>query len=71
MSDQYTTPTCPECGQPYPEGSILCPSCRARVAKPFMQAPPRWFVALLLVVIAGLAVYAVILALQVFVFHKF
>lgn len=71
MSNQHTDLTCPSCGQEYPEGSFLCPSCRARVTKPFMQAPPRWFVVLLLAVIAGLAVYAVYLTLQVLVFHRF
>jgi len=71
MSNQHTDLTCPSCGQEYPEGSFLCPFCRARVARPFLQAPPRWFVALLLAAIAALAVYVVILILQVFVFHRF
>ena len=71
MSNQHTKLTCPSCGMECPEDSILCPACRARVAKPFMQAPPRWFIGLLLAAIAGLAVYAAYLALQTFVFHKF
>lgn len=71
MSNQRTKLTCPSCGVECPVDSILCPACRARVSKPFMQAPPRWFIVLLLVIIAALAIYAVHLALQVFVFHKF
>jgi len=71
MSNQHTELTCPSCGQAYPDGSILCPFCHAKVAKSFLANPPRWFVGVLLTVIALLAVYAVSLALQVFVFHTF
>jgi hypothetical protein len=71
MTNQETQSTCPSCGQAYPEGSILCPFCRAKVAKPFLANPPRWFVGLLLAGIAVLAVYAIVLVLQVFVFHNF
>jgi|GEM_PF-2364798 len=71
MPDQDTELTCPSCGQAYPEGSIICPFCRAKVAKPFLANPPRWFVGLLLTIIAVLAVYVIILILQVFVFHNY
>jgi len=71
MSNHRTDPTCPSCGQAYPEGSFICPFCHTKVAKSFFAAPPRWFIVLMLAIITCLAVYAVILAVQVFVYHHF
>jgi len=71
MMEQSTAPICPACGQPYLEGSIVCPACHARLARPFMQRPPRWFVGLLMAVIVALAIYAAITAWQVLALRNF
>ena len=71
MTPHTTEHSCPSCGQSYPEGSLICPACHVRVVTSFMANPPRWFIILLLAVIAMLLIYAVVTAFQVLVQHNF
>lgn len=63
--------TCQRCGHAIPAESLICPCCHTRVARNFWTHPPRWFIVLLLLIIAGLAAYAAYLAYQVLVAHNY
>lgn len=61
---------CPHCDADSPAGSLVCLQCRQRlpVAR---KHTPVWLLVLLSVIIALLAVYAVLLAHQVFIEHRY
>ncbi len=60
-------PDCPTCGKILPDDALVCPYCQSilpqKRGRP--KAPP-WVIALLIVIIIALFIYAVTLARQVF-----
>lgn len=72
-----TTPTtnhCPKCDAGYAADVLVCPRCQTILLTPGVESrrkTPRWFIVLLLVIIAALASYAGYLAYQVLVLHRF
>ena len=74
MPDTHATTRekCPTCGAPSAPGGGFCPDCRAQlVPPPGFQRSPRWFITLLLAIIAVLFIYACFLAWQVLVLHRY
>ena len=56
-----------------PPGPVLCVQCRAILARPqrFVRRTPGWFVAVLILIIAALALYAGYLAVDQLVWHNY
>ncbi len=63
---------CPSCGAVYPPTELVCPQCRTILtpATSRKKTPPA-VIALLILVIAALFIYAVYLAWQELVLHRF
>ena len=68
-----TTPTrCPTCGKTYPANTPVCPACRVILLTPGARPrTPAWAIALLVALIIALAAYALHLAYQTLVLHRF
>lgn len=63
---------CPACGTVAAPMVFVCPACRTLLTQPARRVgSPRWVLAVLLVGILVLAVYAAYLAWQVLVLHRF
>ncbi len=73
MPDAQVNPNrCPQCGLHYPPDVFVCPDCRVILENPPPpKQTPAWLLALLITIITALAVYAGILAFQVFAQHHY
>jgi predicted nucleic acid-binding Zn ribbon protein len=69
---QLTEQHCPTCGTVSPIAFNVCPHCRTiLLSHRRRKATPPWVIALLLVLILAAASYAVYLAHQILVLHRF